>query len=167
MPGRSARRPLPGGAAFSSQASAPATSAPRMTARNRFPMPGIMGAERAAEIALAGIASGRRARRVPALAGHDRPAGRAIAAAHGGGAPCDTAGKGGRPRTLKGLPFRWRSAQCPAWLPEKSGACRPEASRCRTRSCFSRSSPSSLVASARATSTAWVLDARSSHQPSS
>lgn len=30
-----------------------------MTARNRFPMPGIMGAERAAEIALAGIASGR------------------------------------------------------------------------------------------------------------
>ena len=38
---------------------------------------------------------------------------------------------------------------------------------CFTSACFSRSSPASVLASARATSTACVLEARSSHQPSS
>ena len=56
-------------------------------------------------------------------------------------------------------------ASVPRVAPEKSGAARPDASSCRP-------APPSAVpgrlraASARATSTSWVLEARSSHQPS-
>ena len=52
--------------------------------------------------------------------------------------------------------------QCPACGPRS----RPEAASCSSICAISRSSPAWSELSARATSTSWVFEARSSHQPS-